>query len=271
VTFLRINVRIGLILLGGIIALPNWAVAQENDSSPKQISEWKFIELPYMQQRPFQLGLELYLGVGDHANIAQVRPADSIPFPLGTFGGWGQIRVRLYGGPIGLVSLFDGYADGMFGAGYEDEYRSVATSTSFQVLASFPLELAYFRVHIEPYFGFGWLTDWARTKEPENWDVVYRESYHDNGPVWGWEQIVRLGQYYQVRSIFTCGDYKLKDRRLKVEIHFLADEAASFALGKSAKRPKFGVFLCAGLHYGWKGDDRNDVMIYVGTGARGPL
>jgi hypothetical protein len=267
------GVTIFLILITSVIAFATGVCAQEADTAditPEPDIKWRIIELPYVQKRPLQLGLEVFLGLGNHGNIALTRPPDTIKFNLDRFGAWFQFRARFYVGPVGLVGLFDGFADPI---GPADpicgEIHSDATSTSSQLLFSFPLELLYYRYHVEPYFGYGWMTDCARAVRGCI-GLRYRESYHGKGRVWGCEQVLRFGRGLQIRGIYTFGDYELFDKRLKLEAQWGTDAMPS-SYWSILNKKRGGSFVVLGYHRAWKGDGRTDSMVYIGIGARGRL
>ena len=264
--------RIGILLFTGIIitiiSTAAWAFDEYRGlGSPSENESKRAADSARgLKWEDFQFVGELYLGYGISENLGASRPPESFYFALRGVGGLSaQVRIRTYYRRVGLSVFADGHKNpiGLFvdNSGIAHE----ATSVSVQLLGSIHTEPFNHRLRLEPLLGLGRLSDRATsTREGKR---IYREEYDEIGPVFGMEQIVRLGKGFQVRGIYTYGAYEFYDQRLKLELQFSTDALFNLEYTKE-DRDKGALSFTLGYHGSWKGDGRIERIFYLGAGLR---
>ena len=221
--------------------------------------------------RWIRVGAEVYLGGGISDKVAKtLPPPDTVPYKAGRGGMAFQIRLRTYVGPIGFLLFYDQTDTPIFVR--PDRLRNIysAKSKNLQLLTSLYIELLGHHLHLEPLYGYGVLSDRAKTVKVRDQGpelVLYDKRIRGTGRVSGLESIVRLGDGFQIRSIYTYGDYETEDKRLKIELMASSDAAPSELVSQDVKDAA-ALFFVVGYLGAWKGDGRIDRIFYLGAGIR---
>jgi len=248
---------------GGYAATKVAATSSSNPSPPADSIRPLF---PLFDGIFLRFGLELYLGAGVMDDLSKVQsPPDSFPFPPGnTTLKALQFRGRVYCGPVGGLAFVDRCVKPVYTHLDSHGLPYGAGSTSAQLLLSLYLDFWGNRLHMEPLYGYGWVTDDARIGDPGS--APYDARSKVRGTVLGWEQIVRLGKSFQVRGIYTYGRYQVSDKRLKLEIQSSTQAASKGVTEEKAKKYR-GISMSLGLHQVWRGDGRKERIVYLGAGV----